>query len=63
MLILLTLLGLIFFIAGGAGLFYTNVNLASGSQYWVLGNITFGTFTLVGIITLVFMAVFNIESD
>ena len=63
MLIFMMLLGLIFFIAGGAGLFYTNINLAFGNQYWILGNITFGTFMLVGIITLIFAALFNAESD
>jgi hypothetical protein len=57
------ILALIFLIAGGIGLFYTNINLAAGSHLWMYGNITFGTFTIVGIATLIFMAIFNVEFD
>lgn len=57
------ILGLIFLISGGVGLFYTNINLASGTHLWIYGNITFGTFIVVGIIVLLFMAIFNKEFD
>ena len=57
------ILALILLIVGGIGLFYTNLNFASGSHYWVYGNLTFGTFTLLGIATLIFMAIFNTEFE
>ncbi len=57
------ILALILLIAGGSGLFYTNVNLAGGSHLWVCGNITFGTFTILGIATLIFMALFGSEIE
>lgn len=63
MFIFVMILALIFLTAGGVGLFYTNINLASGSHLWIYGNITFGTFTVVGIAILFFMALFNKEFD
>jgi hypothetical protein len=57
------ILALIFLTAGGIGLFHTNINLASGSNLWIYGNITFGTFTVVGIAILLFMALFNREFE
>lgn len=63
MFIIFMILGLIFLISGGVGLFYTNINLASGTHLWIYGNITFGTFIVVGIIVLLFMAIFNKEFD
>jgi hypothetical protein len=63
MFVFFMILALIFLIAGGVGLFYTNINLAAGSHLWIYGNITYGTFTVVGIATLIFMALFNAEFD
>lgn len=63
MFIFFMILALIFLIAGGVGLFYTNINFTSGSHYWIYGNLTFGTFTIVGIATLIFMAIFNSEFE
>ena len=57
------ILALIFLIAGGIGLFHTNINLVAGTNLWIFGNITFGTFTVVGIAILVFMAIFNTEFE
>jgi hypothetical protein len=57
------ILGLIFLISGGIGLFYTNVNLNSGATLWIFGNITFGTFAVFGIAILIFIAIFNAEFD
>ena len=59
MFIIFMIIALIFLIAGGVGLFYTNINLVSGTPPWIIGNITFSTFTVIGIITLVFMGIFN----
>jgi len=63
MFIFFMVLALIFLIAGGIGLFYTNVNLGAGSPIWMYGNISFGTFTTVGALTLIFMALFGSEID
>lgn len=63
MFIAFLILGLVFLIAGGVGLFYTNVNLAAGSHLWIIGNITFSTFTVAGLGVLVFMGLFNREFE
>ena len=63
MFIFFLILALIFLVSGGIGLFYTNINFASSSHYWILGNLTFGTFTLIGIATIIFMALFNTEFE
>ena len=57
------ILALIFLVAGGIGLFHINLNLVAGTNLWIYGNITFGTFTVVGIAILVFMAIFNTEFE
>ena len=57
------IMALIFLIAGGVGLFYTFVNLASGDPLWVFGVIAFGTFAVVGLAVLVFLAMYNQEFD
>ena len=59
---LLIIIGLIFFLAGGIGLLLTNNNLDSGDIQWILGNVTFGTFTLVGLVLIVTMIVAGSES-
>jgi len=63
MFIFFMIMALIFLVAGGIGLFYTNINLVSGTHLWIFGNITFGTFTIVGIGILVFMGLFNKEFE
>lgn len=63
MFVFFMIIALIFLISGGVGLFYTNINLASGTHLWIFGNITFGTFTVIGIGALVFMALFNKEFE
>lgn len=59
---LLIIIGLIFFIAGGIGLLLTNNNLDSGDVQWILGNVTFGTFIVVGLVLIVTMIVASWES-
>ena len=49
----LSIIGLIFVIAGGIGLFLTYGNTQSGSFDWVQGNITFGAFVAVGVTLLI----------
>lgn len=63
MFVFFMILALIFLISGGVGLFYTNINLASGSHLWIQGNITYGTFTTVGALTLIFMALFGSQFE
>ena len=57
------ILAFVFLIAGGFGLFHVNANLGAGSNLWIYGNITFGTFTFVGIAILIFLAIFNTEFE
>lgn len=63
MLVFFMILGLIFLISGGVGLFYTNTNLDLGTTLWIFGNITFSTFAVFGLAILVFIAIFNAEFD
>ena len=63
MLVFFTILALIFLVAGGIGLFHVNVNMGSGTNLWLYGNITFGVFTIVGIMIIIFLALFNQEFD
>ena len=57
------IMALIFLIAGGVGLFYTFVNLVSSDPLWVFGIIAFGTFAVVGLAVLIFLAIYNQEFD
>jgi hypothetical protein len=63
MFIFILILGLVFLIGGGIGLFHVNVNLVSGTDLWFYGNLTFGVFTMVGIMIIIFLALFNAEID
>jgi hypothetical protein len=63
MLIFFLILGIIFLVSGGIGLFYTNANLEAWATLWVFGNLTFGTFALFGVAIIIFLAIFNAEFD
>jgi len=63
MLIFFLILGVIFLVSGGIGLFYTNANLEAWVTLWVFGNLTFGTFALFGIAIIIFLAIYNQEFD
>jgi len=63
MLIFFLILGIIFLVSGGIGLFYTNANLGAWSTLWVFGNLTFGTFALFGIAIIIFLAIYNTEFE
>ena len=65
MLLYFLILGLIFLISGGVGLFYvdTGGHVASGTPLFFIGNLTFGTFVVFGLAILVFLAFFNAEFD
>ena len=57
------IIGLIFLVAGAGGLFYTFLNVTAGDPVRMMGVIAFGTFALVGIAMLIFLAAFNQEFD
>ena len=61
MLIFFIILAFVFLIPGGIGLFHVNANLVAGTNLWIYGNITFGTFTALGVAILVFIALYNTE--
>lgn len=63
MFLLMMVIGLIFLIAGGFGLFVVNINMIVGDHAWIIGNITFSVFLVVGVLILLFMAIFNREFD
>jgi hypothetical protein len=63
MLIFFMILGLVFLVSGGIGLFYTNTHVVAWSTMWVFGNLTFGTFVFFGLAIIVFMAIFNAEFE
>lgn len=63
MFLLFMIIALIFLIGGGVGLFMVNINMLVGSDTWIIGNITFSVFTVIGILVLVFMAIFNSEFE
>jgi hypothetical protein len=63
MFIFLLIFGLVFLVGGGIGLFNVNVHLTSTNELWFYGNLTFGVFTMVGIMIIVFLALFNAEID
>ena len=63
MFLLFMVVGLVFLISGGIGLFMVNINMIVGSDTWIIGNITFSTFTVLGVLVLLFMAIFNSEFE
>jgi hypothetical protein len=65
MLLFFLILGLIFLISGGVGLFYVNTggHVLSSTPLFFLGNLTFGTFLVFGVAIIVFLAFFNAEFD
>jgi len=65
MIILFLILALILLGSGGVGLFYVNTgdHIASGSPIFFLGNLTFATFLAVGVLILIFMAIYNMQAD
>jgi hypothetical protein len=62
MLIFFMVLGLVFLVSGGVGLFYVNSHAVAAAVQFI-GNLAFGTFTFFGVAILVFLAIFNAEFD
>jgi len=63
MFLLFMVIGLVFLVSGGVGLFMVNINMTVGTDTWIIGNITFSTFTVLGVLVLLFMAIFNSEFE
>ncbi len=63
MFLFLMILGLVLLIAGSVGLVVTNTGAEVGSLNWTQGNITFATFTVVGIGMLIFLGIFGSEIE
>lgn len=63
MFFLFMIVGLVFLIGGGVGLFMVNINMIVGSDTWIIGNIAFSVFTVIGVLVLLFMAIFNTEFE
>jgi hypothetical protein len=65
MVILFVLMGLVFLISGGVGLFYVNTaeRIATGTPLFFLGNLGSATFLVIGALILFFIAFFNREFD
>ena len=60
---LFAIVGILLLIAGGIGLLLTHANLEAGDIDWVLGNLTYGTFTVVGLVFVVFLVLVQWESS
>jgi hypothetical protein len=65
MIIFFIILSLVFLVSGGIGLFYINTadHVASGTPLFFLGNLGFATLLAIGILVLVFIALFNTEFE
>jgi hypothetical protein len=65
MIILFVLMGLVFLVSGGVGLFYINTaeRVVSGTPLFFLGNLGSATFLVIGVLILFFIAFFNREFD
>ena len=63
MLLAFLIIGLIFLVSGGVGLFHVNTNLTSADAFFLYGNLIFGTFAAIGLAIIIFLAIFNKEFD
>ena len=51
--ILFAIVGIILFITGGTGIVLTSINYSVATLNWIEGLLTFGTFTILGIATII----------
>ncbi|KPK23605.1 MAG: hypothetical protein AMJ70_03110 [Dehalococcoidia bacterium SG8_51_3] len=52
----MTFVALLLFIVGSIGIVITFINFSIGDPHWFHGILTFGVFTVVGLATIVFLA-------
>lgn len=57
MVILLTIMGLVLLVAGGAGLILTYANFPAATLEWIEGNLTYGVFTVLGLAIIILIAI------
>jgi len=60
---LMTFISLLLLIVGGIGLFVTFTNFTVGDPHWIQGILTFGVFTVLGLVTIVILAMRGPEID
>jgi hypothetical protein len=60
---LLPFIGIILLISGGFGLFLVNLNYSAGDLIWIQGNLTYGVFTLVGLVVTISLMVSGLELE
>ena len=53
MVILFTITGLVLLVAGSVGLFLTCTNYPLATLHWIEGNLIYGVFTLLGLVTII----------
>jgi hypothetical protein len=63
MFLLFMVIGLVLLAGGGVGLFVVNLNMTVGADTWLIGNITFSVFVVLGALVLLFMGIFNRDID
>ncbi len=57
------IIGLLLLITGVTGIFLTFINFAMGNPYWIQGNLTYGTFTAVGLVIIVLLVIMGPEFE
>lgn len=60
---LLPFIGILLLISGSAGLFIINLNYPAGELAWIQGNLTYGVFTLVGLVITICLMVSGLELE
>ncbi len=60
---ILPFLGIILLISGGIGLFIINTNYPAGDLIWIQGNLTYGVFTLFGLVITICFMVSGLEPE
>ncbi len=60
---ILPFLGILLLISGAIGLFVVNLNYSSGELMWIQGNLTYGVFTLIGLVMTISFMISGFEQD
>jgi len=60
---LLPFIGILLLISGAAGLFIINLNYPAGNLIWIQGNLTYGVFTLVGLVITLCLMISGLELE
>ena len=60
---ILPFIGILLLISGAIGLFVVNLNYSSGELMWIQGNLTYGVFTLIGLVMTISFMISGFEQD